>query len=80
MLYVSSSQIIWTLLQQSIDTQRTMKTIDDRHPKPLLTKDRRKMQNNLDSLHHQAIELVDRSILAKQQGDEEGSLDLLRSP
>jgi hypothetical protein len=38
------------------------------------------MQNNLDSLHHQAMELVDRSILAKQQGDEPGSLELLRSP
>jgi hypothetical protein len=38
------------------------------------------MQNNLETLHHQAMELVDRSILAKQQGDEAGSLDLLRSP
>jgi hypothetical protein len=37
------------------------------------------MQNNLESLHHQAMELVDRAVLAKQQGDETGSLDLLRS-
>jgi hypothetical protein len=38
------------------------------------------MQNNLEILHHQAMKLVDRSILAKQQGDEAGSLELLRSP
>jgi hypothetical protein len=38
------------------------------------------MQNNLESLHHQAMELVDRLILAKQQGDEAGSLELLRPP
>jgi hypothetical protein len=38
------------------------------------------MQNNIEILHHQAMELVDRSILAKQQGDEAGSLELLRSP
>jgi hypothetical protein len=38
------------------------------------------MQNNIETLHHQAMELVDRSILAKQQGDEAGSLELLRSP
>jgi hypothetical protein len=37
------------------------------------------MQNNIEILHHQAMELVDRSILAKQQGDEAGSLELLRS-
>jgi hypothetical protein len=37
------------------------------------------MQDNLESLHHQAMELVDRSILAKQQGDEAGSMELLRS-
>jgi hypothetical protein len=37
------------------------------------------MRNNLENLHHQAMELVDRSILAKQQGDEAGSLELLRS-
>jgi hypothetical protein len=30
------------------------------------------MQNNPETLHHQAMELVDRSILAKQQGDESG--------
>jgi hypothetical protein len=34
------------------------------------------MQNNLETLHHQAMELVDRSILAKQHGDEAGSLEL----
>jgi hypothetical protein len=38
------------------------------------------MQNNIEILHHQAMELVDRSILAKQHGDEAGSLELLRSP
>jgi hypothetical protein len=37
------------------------------------------MQNNLESLHHHAMELVD-PILAKQHGDEAGSLELLRSP
>jgi hypothetical protein len=37
------------------------------------------MQNNIEILHHQAMELVDRSILAKQQGDDAGSLELLRS-
>jgi hypothetical protein len=36
------------------------------------------MQNNLETLHHQAMELVDRSILAKRQGDDAGSLELLR--
>jgi hypothetical protein len=30
------------------------------------------MQNNIEILHHQAMEQVDRSILAKQQGDEAG--------
>jgi hypothetical protein len=38
------------------------------------------MQNNIEIFHHQAMELVDRSILAKQQGDDVGSLELLRSP
>jgi hypothetical protein len=37
------------------------------------------MQNNIGTLHYQAMELVDRSILAKQQGDEAGRLELLRS-
>ncbi len=36
------------------------------------------MQNNLETHHHQAMELVDRALLAKQQGDETGSLELLR--
>jgi ribosomal protein S20 len=40
--------------------------------------DYRKMQNNLETLHHQAMELVDRSIIAKQQGDDASSLELLR--
>jgi hypothetical protein len=38
------------------------------------------MENSLETLHHQSMELVDRSILAKQQGDDAGSLELLRSP
>jgi hypothetical protein len=38
------------------------------------------MQNNLETLHHQAMELVDRAVLARQQGDEIGGMDLLRSP
>jgi hypothetical protein len=37
------------------------------------------MQNNIEILHHQAMELVDRSIFAKQQEDNAGSLELLRS-
>jgi hypothetical protein len=43
------------------------------------------MQNNLETLHHQAMELVDsfacaggdRALLSKQQGDVAGGLDLL---
>jgi hypothetical protein len=38
------------------------------------------MQNNVGTFHHQAMELVDRSILAKQQGDDARNLELLRSP
>jgi hypothetical protein len=38
------------------------------------------MQNSLETLHLRAMELVDRSILSKQQGDDAGSLELLRSP
>jgi hypothetical protein len=38
------------------------------------------MQNNVGTFHYQAMELVDRSIFAKQQGDDAGSLELLRSP
>jgi hypothetical protein len=46
------------------------------------------MQNNIEILHHQAMELVDsfacaggdRAMLAKQQGDEAGGMELLRSP
>jgi hypothetical protein len=37
------------------------------------------MQNSPETLHLRAMELVDRSILAKQQGDDGGSLELLRS-
>jgi hypothetical protein len=36
------------------------------------------MQNNVGTLHYQAMELFDRSILVKQQGDDAGSLELLR--
>jgi hypothetical protein len=37
------------------------------------------MRNNIENLHHQAMELVDRALLAKQQGDEAGGMELLRS-
>jgi hypothetical protein len=36
------------------------------------------MQNNIETLHHQAMELVDRALLAKQQGDVDGGMELLR--
>jgi hypothetical protein len=33
---------------------------------------------NVETLHHQAMELVDRAVLARQQGDEAENLELLR--
>jgi hypothetical protein len=37
------------------------------------------MQNDVERLHHQAMELVDRAVLARQQGDEVAAIEWLKS-